>query len=407
MQAHPASTASIGVDSALVAQLPSESALIALSAAGPEADDALRALLEKPLDWNGVLGLAARERAMGPLALRLQALRPTTVPMEAIARIQRLAMVSEFQLRSMHERLGTILDLFQRNGIESLLLKGAGLAYSVYDRPTDRPMGDIDLLVREECAQQAWDLALTAGWVRRRDVSQERSYEDHQHLPPLEDADGLQVGLELHIALFTHQAPFRLPATQIWDRARRVQVGSRTALVPSAEDQLLHAALHFGWSHEMTFGTWRTLRDVERLTVTGIDWDTFVRSARESRGATCCYWTLRLARDLAGARVPETVLSELSPKLPGRLRGVLARSFARQSLPLPGAPPASVSMSRALWTLAISPRRQGHGKSRPWLDTEEWVREGGSMRASKGSSVQRFVQQGFGILRLIAHLSGS
>ena len=396
-----------GHDATLVSRLPRESALIALTAAGPAADEALRALLDRPLDWNGVLGLAARERAMAPLAHRLQALRPSTVPLEAVARIQRFAMVSEFQLMSLHERLGTFIDLLDRNGIESLLLKGAGLAYSAYARPTERPMGDIDLLVRPECAQQAWDLALTAGWMRRRDVSLERSYDDHQHLSPLEDADGLQVGLELHTALFTHQAPFNLPASSIWNRARRVQVGSRTALVPSAEDQLLHAALHFGWSHEMTFGTWRTLRDVERLTVSGLDWGTFVRNAREARGATCCYWTLRLSQELAGAQVPDEVMSALTPRLPERIRRILARSFALQSLPVPGAPPGSVSLSRAVWTLAIGPRGQGHGKSRPWLDTEEWVREGGSMRASKGSAIQRFVQQGFGIIRLIAHLSGS
>ena len=217
----------------------------------------------------------------------------------------------------------------------------------------------------------------------------------------------MQLGLELHTALFTHQAPFNLPASSIWERSRRVQLGSRDALVPSAEDQLLHAALHFGWSHEMAFGTWRTLRDVERLTVSGLEWDTFVRNARDARGATCCYWTLRLARELAGAQVPDEVLSTLAPRLPERIRRLLARSFAIQSLPVPGAPPGSVSLARAVWTLAIAPRREGHGRSRPWLDTEEWVREGGKMRASRGSTLQRFVQQGFGFLRLIAHLSGS
>jgi len=394
-------------DQRLTDHLPPESALIALSAAGAEADDALRGLLDRPLDWNGVLGLAARERAMAPLAHRLQALRPTTVPFEAVARIQRFAMVSEFQLMSLHDRLAKILDLFAEHGIDSLLLKGAGLAYSVYGRPTERPMGDLDLLVRPEVAQQAWDLALTCGWARRKDVSKERSYEDHQHLPPLEDADGLQVGLELHTALFTHQAPFQLPAAVIWDRARRVQVGSRSALAPSAEDQLLHASLHFAWSHEMTFGTWRTLRDVERLVAAGIDWDVFIRQAREARGATCCYWTLRLSRELTGASVPDDVLTALAPRLPERIRRTLSRSFAVQSLPLPGAPPTSVSLSRALWTLAIRPKQQGHGGSRPWLDTEEWVREGGQMRASRASAVQRVLQHGFGFFRMLAHLSGS
>jgi hypothetical protein len=398
------STAPARTDRALLARLPAESALIALTAAGPAEDDELRRLLTGPLHWEGVVSLAARERAMAPLNHRLGALRAVSVPPEAAAHIQRLGMVAEFQLMSLHERLRSILELFAQHGIDSLLLKGAGLAYSSYGRPTERPMGDIDLLVRREHAQQAWELALTAGWVRRRDVSQERSYEDHQHLSPLEDADGLQVGLELHTALFTHQAPFQLPAEQIWDRARRVAVGRSSALVPSAEDQLLHASLHFAWSHEMTFGTWRTLRDVERLAASGVDWEAFVRTARASKGATCCYWTLRLARELAGAAVPDQALAALSPRLPERILVRLSRYFALQALPQPDAAVSSVSLSRALWSLAIMPKRQGHGRSRPWLDTEEWVREGGSMRASKASAVQRFVQQGFGFLRMIVHL---
>jgi hypothetical protein len=389
----------------LLSRIPAECAFVALTASGAEADPALRRLLGEPMRWEAVVSLAARERATAPLSHRLAALRATTVPGEARAVIQRLGMVAEFQLVSMHQRLVAILDLFARNGIESLLLKGAGLAYSVYERPTDRPMGDIDLLVREEHAQTAWELALTAGWVRRSDVSQERSYEDHQHLSPLEDADGLQMGLELHTALFTHQAPFHLPPQQIWARAQRVQVGASSALVPSAEDQLLHAALHFAWSHEMSFGTWRTLRDVSRLASSGVEWDGFIRDARAARGATCCYWTLRLSRELAAAEIPERVLAELSPRLPASILDRLARFFALQALPLPSAAPTSVSLSRALWGLAIRPRGQGHGGSRPWLDTEEWVREGGNMRASRGSTLHRFVQQGFGFLRMIAHLS--
>jgi hypothetical protein len=394
-------------DGVLLARLPAESALIALTAAGPAENDELRRLLAGPLEWEGVINLAARERAMAPLSHRLVALRAGSVPPDAGSRLQRLAMVAEFQLMSLHERLRSILELYEQHDIDSLLLKGAGLAYSSYERPTERPMGDIDLLVRREHAQKAWELALTSGWVRRRDVSQERSYEDHQHLSPLEDSDGLQVGLELHTALFTHQAPFQLPPQQIWDRARRITVGRANAFVPSPEDQLLHASLHFAWSHEMTFGTWRTLRDVVRLAESGVDWDAFIQTARDSRGSTCCYWTLRLARELAGAAVPDGALAALSPRLPKRILVRLSRHFAMQALPLPGLPPSSVSLSRALWSLAIAPKRQGHGKSRPWLDTEEWVREGGNMRASKGSAVQRFFQQGFGLLRMIVHLGGA
>jgi len=317
--------------------------------------------------------------------------------------------VTEFQLASLHDRLGKLLALLARHDIEALLLKGAGLAYSAYASLEERPMGDIDLLVHPEDADRAWKLAVEHGWMRRKDVAEERSYEDHQHLSPLEDADGMQIGLEIHIALFTQQAPFTLDASQLWERARRITIAGAPALVPSAEDQLVHAALHFAWSHEMTFGTWRTLRDVERIVASKtLDWDEVVARARAIRGATCCYWTLRLARDLAGVSAPERVLDALSPRLPEPILRRMTCYFAQQALPTPGAGISSVSLSRALWSLAIRPRSQKHGTSRPWLDTEEWVRgPDGGMHNARKSVTRRFLAQSFGLLRSLAYLAGS
>ena len=393
-------------DTALLAELPAESALIALTTSAPAGQQALRAVLERPVAWDRLMVLAARERAI--IALNDQLAR-TPVPgarPEDVANLQRLAMVAEFQLSSLHDRLVKLLGLYARHDIDALLLKGAGLAHSAYARPTERPMGDIDLLVRPEHAQRAWDLALANGWARRGDVPEERSYAEHQHLPPLEDADGLQIGLELHVALFTHQAPFRLSPDELWTRARRLTVGGQPAWVPSPEHQLLHAALHFAWSHEMTFGAFRTLRDVERIVARGpLDWAALVEAARAARGATCCYWTLRLARDLAGVSVPSEVLAELGPRLPALVLRSLTKYFAEHALPGPDLV-SSVSLSRALWSLGVRPRSQGHRGSRPWLDTEEWVRVPGGMRNARSSGARRFIQQSFGLLRGIGGFLG-
>ena len=389
----------------LVDRLPVESAFIALTSSDDATDGVLCHLLEQPIQWESLLSLAARERAIVPLSHKLQSLRSPSVPAEVRSRLDRFAMISEFQLVSLHERLGRILALLSSRGIDALLLKGAGLAYSAYARPTDRPMGDIDLLVAPERAAEAWELVLTDGWVRRRDISLERSYEDHQHLPPLEDADGMQMGLELHTALFTHQAPFRLPASQIWDGARRIPIGAQSALVPSVEDQLLHASLHFAWSHELTFGAWRTLRDVERITLGDVHWEDFIRKADASRGATCCFWTLRLARDITDANVPDEVLERLAPPLPSRVLKGLTQYFAAQAFPVPGTTTRSVSLSRALWSLAMRPRAQGHGSSRPWLDTEDWVRDETGMKTARPSPMRRFLKRGAGLLRMVVQLT--
>ena len=392
-------------DTLLLAQLPAESVLVALTNSGPAGQRALRDVVGRPIQWDRLMVLAARERAIVGLSAQL-----TRTPIHGsapaeLANLQRLALVSEFQLTSLHDRLVTLLAIFAKHHLDVLLLKGAGLAHSAYAQPTERPMGDIDLLVRPEDATRAWDLALANGWARRRDVPEERSYADHQHLTPLEDADGLQIGLELHTALFTHQAPFKLPPERLWEHARRITIGGHPAYVASPEDQLLHAALHFAWSHEMTFGAFRTLRDVERiLAASPIDWPTLVRTARAARGATCCYWTLRLARDLTGVDVPPEVLRELSPRLPERVLRALARYYAEHALPNPDLIVSSVSLSRALWTLGVRPRAQGHGPSRPWLDTEEWVRIPGGMRNTRTSGARRLLRQSFGLLRSVGSL---
>jgi hypothetical protein len=157
----------------------------------------------------------------------------------------------------------------------------------------------------------------------------------------------------------------------------------------------------------MTFGAFRTLRDVERIAARDpIDWATLVRTARAARGATCCYWTLRLARDLAGVDVPAPVLAELSPRLPSRMLRALTRFFAQHALPSGDLLASSVSLSRAMWRLGIGPRSQGHGKSRPWLDTEEWVRVPGGMRNARTSAARRFIQHSFGLLRTVGSLMG-
>ena len=389
----------------LLAQLPAESALIALTTSGPAGQRAIREVVQRPIQWDRLMHLAARERAIVGLNEQLEITPIRSALSTEVANLQRLALVSEFQLSSLHDRLVALLALYAANDIDVLLLKGAGLAHSAYARPTERPMGDIDLLVRPTVAPRAWSMALANGWARRGDVPEERSYAEHQHLSPLEDADGLQIGLELHTALFTHQAPFKLPPEELWERARRITIAGQPAYVPSAEDQLLHAALHFGWSHEMTFGAFRTLRDVERIVAaSAIDWPTLVSKARAARGATCCYWTMRLARDLAGVEVPADVLAQLSPRLPERVLRGLTQYFAEHALPNPDLIVNSVSLSRALWTLGVRPRAQGHGSSRPWLDTEEWVRVPGGMRNTRTSATRRFLQQSFGLLRSVGSL---
>src|SRR3989454_3864660 len=102
--------------------------------------------------------------------------------------------------RSLHLEhvLHEILATLAARGIEALLLKGAGLAYTAYASFADRPMGDIDVLVRPEQAEEAWSLFRAQGWTWPSAQWPRERYSAHQHLPPLIQQSAGGARLEIH-----------------------------------------------------------------------------------------------------------------------------------------------------------------------------------------------------------------
>ena len=315
-----------------------------LLAAGREDDagtDAIRALLAGPVNWERLLWLATYEKA-SPLLLRgVQRAGEAAVPAEQLAQLRKLAMVVEFRMLHVRQRLNETADVLAAAGIDGVLLKGAALGCTVYPSVVDRPMSDIDLLVPLERAHEAREILARAGWRWNAEAGQDEQYAGHHHLPPLVDARGGTLRLELHTELFIMGHPFPLSGKVVRRDARTVAVGAREFRVPSTLHQLLHACLHFAWSHALRVASWRAFRDVRALTVRGgVPWDEFVVAARENRAATCCYWTLRLAQHFA------------------------VQLFARE-LACP-----SVALEKMMWEMGVMPRWSGHGASRPWNEAD-------------------------------------
>lgn len=386
---------------------PEAQLLLAAAAGGGGAagggDQRLRALVAGPVDWELLGRLATRERALPGLRDRLVA-AAGVLPAEA-AGLQRLAMVAEFRMRHLEQRLLASLDALAARGIDVILLKGAALAATVYGSFVTRSMSDLDLLVRSHEAEAARAALLEAGWTTSEFEDMGRFYEGHQHLPALTDGQGTGLLLEVHTGLFFRGHPFRLAPDDLWRRARTVEFRGRLATVPAANDQLLHLCLHFAWSHLMESGAWRTFRDLDALQrAHEIDWDAFVRLARESRGGSCCYWTLRLARHLAGVPVPAAVMDALRPPLPAFALGRLERHFAANLFDTGPVCP-SVRMGYTLWRMAVRPGWSGHGRVRPWDRSDDFLLAAGA-RGSGGRNLARQVRNARGwarYARLLLH----
>ncbi len=344
--------------------VPLEARIILLSAGGDTSSPLLRQLLAQDLDWPLLCALADREQASTILWAQVRRLgcggEPESAP------LQRLAMVSEFSLLRLQRRLYETCDALAAAGIEAVLLKGAAVAHTAYPRFVERPMRDIDILVAPEQTDAAQQALQAAGWVRRSSSFADDAYDGHHHLPPYADATGSNATVELHTDLFFEGHPFRFSPKVVRARARRLRVDHHVLLVPDPLHQLFHACLHFAYGHLMSVSAWRTFRDVAALAGSGsIDWKKFVMLARESGGATSCYWTFWLAQATAGVTVPSEVLDELRPPLPRAALQILARHYTRGLMPTYASCP-SVRLRNLMWRVGVFPGGWNQGSVRPW-----------------------------------------
>jgi hypothetical protein len=354
------------------ALLTPEARFLLLATGGSANDEALRRVLGRGIDWSVLCALASVDRAIPVVWRRLQRLGHDAPPSVADY-LGRAAAVSEFQLLRAERRLRETIHALDAESIRVILLKGAAVAHTAYSSFSERPMGDFDLLVEPARIGDAQRIALSLGWGRSPAAGPDLAYDSHHHAVPLRDTGGTGMQLELHTGLFVPGHPFGLSADTMRRRSRPLDLDGCLVGVPVRSVLILHACLHFAWSHTMRTGAWRTFRDIARL----IDgrpqvWDEFTRLAIEARGTTCAYWTLRLARDLAKIPVPSHVLDSLRPPLPELVLARLGRHFAMHLYSSEAVCP-SIVVDHAMWTAAVLPGWSGHGPTRPWSQNHEFM----------------------------------
>ena len=341
-----------------------EARVLFLSAGNASSDPRMASLLDDSFDWDLLTALGDRENAFPPLWHRIASLgRSSDVPGAVAQDMMRRSLATGMAMQRLERVLTDAVQTLAAANIEVVLLKGAALASSVYPTFADRPMNDIDLLVRGEEGTRAWRHLLDAGWHVGGDAREEL-YRDHQHLQPLHHPAIAGFRIELHTSLFGAEHPFRFDIASVW-QARRASRYGPTASVPDPLHMFLHACVHFAWSHMFGFGAWRCFRDVTVLSEGGLlDWPSMSALAVESRTASAVYWTLRLARRVAGTPVPDSVLESLRPRLPRVLLAVMERHFLHGLLAR-GQNSPSVKVDRVIWRLALFPRLE-EKVSAPW-----------------------------------------
>ena len=211
-------------------------------------------------------------------------------------------------------QLEELLRAFNQAGIDTILLKGTAFWNWLYE-PGERPVSDIDIMVRQGDFDRACKVVQEAGYRHKGESTGRRATERASHncgfFPPR--IKEKQVFLEVH-RRFTHASRYDIDAEGLFQRSVQCKVGEQGTSRLSPEDNLLHLAIHKS-VHNGGFDTdMRNLEDAHRIIqVSDVDWQVLVERA-EGWGCSLVLWILLDSiRRVFGSAVPGWVMDRTRP----------------------------------------------------------------------------------------------
>jgi len=212
-----------------------------------------------------------------------------------------------------HE-LKRILDTFDTNTIQVIPLKGAYLAYAVYERFSIRQMLDLDLLVRWEDIPKAITILEALGYIATGTFhwDEECRRFDH-HGPGYRHPSGSMVELHWNIIDAHSIGEKEIAIGEIF--LLRAQPGllleTKTYLL-TPEDLILHSVIHQTLHHTFHLGI-REFYDIKRIYEKfkdSIDWGLLISSAKELKIERPVMLILTLTDLITGSDITKKLIQE-------------------------------------------------------------------------------------------------
>ena len=141
-----------------------------------------------------------------------------------------------------------ILGIARTHDIPVVLLKGISVAESIYAKPHDRTMSDVDILVPVEQAERFQGLLTKSGYRQTHGGRATGIRPAHHHLEPLEHPDS-GVAVEIHTGLLSTRPVCKETLFQTesaWEQVESSRFHGASCLKLSREMQLMYAVAHWG-----------------------------------------------------------------------------------------------------------------------------------------------------------------
>ena len=297
---------------------PPESALVTALAAGDTAG--VHRALQAQLDWDRVGELTALHQVdalcwwMSHQRIEEGNLESSELPSSLRDRWRMAYLHHLLRNEALGNDLAVMQEALATRGITAICLKGPWMAFRAYPDPGTRPVGDIDLCIRDRDYREAVAVLEAAGWQHHGPLpATARAALRHSHYRrQLRFSTRGRRPVELHFRLINVGPPGE-EEPWLWQEARDLRLGSTLLRVPAPEAMLLHLLLH---ANQHGFAVLRTLHDIRWALDCDrqcLDSVMLHRLITRLRCRAACYHALELAVELAGARVDATLLDALRP----------------------------------------------------------------------------------------------
>ncbi len=239
------------------------------------------------IDWPRLIGLADRHLVLPALERALVRLDRLPADPELVDVLATVSEANALRNEALRTQLGALGRSLNEAGLEACLLKGAiRLVDDLYPAPAWRYMSDLDILLPEEQAHEAWRHLQTLGY-RAKVVADALGIPDHHHLPPLLHPERAGM-IEVHTALGHPRERRLLPADEVWRSSHVISVDGARFRVPTTDHQLVHAIGHQFLQHRGHWSGSLRLRDLLEVYCLAARADCDVAACRERFAAVGC-----------------------------------------------------------------------------------------------------------------------
>ncbi len=144
-------------------------------------------------------------------------------------------------------QIKTITKKAHELNIECIFLKGAHLAFEVYEDPAMRPMGDIDILVMEKDIEKFCNLMSELGYTKKhlhKSKEYEKAKSKFSHISPYTHYNLFPVELHLTILWTFNKHKYKNITCELWKNSRCIYAEDVKIRVLSPEYTIIYLIFH-------------------------------------------------------------------------------------------------------------------------------------------------------------------